>query len=135
MARERVSIPPAMQRLGSALKQLRQARGVSLRTVAEACGLTAGHLAKIEGGATYKTIGLSVCVRLAKYFEVPLPILLREAGFIEEAEDELPDFATYLRRKYQLSSAAIHDLELAKELVERKYAPARPLRSRHPPVP
>jgi len=114
-------IPLEMSRLGDSLRELRSQRGMSLRAAARGCGVTPSYLAKLEAGTTFQTIGLAAFLRLAKFYDIPVTILLREAGLLEEAVDELPDFESYLRRKFQLSSAAIHDLALAKEIVDKKY--------------
>lgn len=116
------AIPVEIVRLGELFKELRTGRELSLRAVGEACQLTPSYLAKLEAGRTFKTIGLVAFVKLATFYEIPVAILLRDAGFIEEASDELPEFETYLRQKYQLSPAAIADLCLVKEIVDKKYA-------------
>jgi len=51
--------------------------------------------------------------------------MLKEAGFIDSYEDGLPELAQYLRAKYQLSPQAIRDMEMAKEIVNKKYEQAQ----------
>jgi len=46
---------------------------------------------------------------------------LKEAGFIDSREDDLPELAQYLRAKYRLSPSAIRDIEMSKEIVDKKY--------------
>lgn len=109
-----------ISKLGNYLKQLREEQGLSLRNVAKQSGLSPSHLSKIEAGDTFKTISIQTLIKLAKFYGIPVNAVLKEAGFIEAAEDELPGFAQYLRAKYQLSPQAIRDLEMAKEIVEKK---------------
>lgn len=54
--------------------------------------------------------------------DIPAAHLLKEAGFIEDESDELPELSQYLRKKYQLSPQAIRDMETAKEIVDKKYS-------------
>ncbi|MFZ2969736.1 MAG: hypothetical protein WA063_01160 [Minisyncoccia bacterium] len=77
---------------------------------------------KIENGKFFKTIGICTLLKLSELFGIPVSSLLEEAGFIEKQEGLLPEFSQYLRAKYKLSPQVIHDLEMAKELIENKYA-------------
>lgn len=108
-------------KLGKYLKELRQEQGLSIRSVAKSCGVAPSYLANIEAGETYKTIGVETLVKLSKFYGIPASAMLKEAGFINSHDDGLPELAQYLRAKYQLSPQAIRDLEMAKELVDRKY--------------
>lgn len=108
-------------RLGRYLKQLRKEQEFSIRHVARQCQIASSYLAKIEAGDTYKTIGVETLVKLSKFYGIPVSAMLEEAGFIENHEDGLPELAQYLRAKYRLSPQAIRDMEMAKEVVDRKY--------------
>lgn len=108
-------------KLGKYLKQLREEQGLSIRHVAKQCELAPSYLAKIEAGNTFKTIGVETLVKLSKFFNIPTSAILKEAGFIDTYDDHLPELAQYLRAKYQLSPQAIRDMEMAKEIVDKKY--------------
>lgn len=108
-------------KLGKYFKQLRQEQGLSIRSVAKSCGLAPSYLAKIEIGDTFKTIGIENFVKLSKFYGIPVSSMLKEAGFIDSHESDLPELAPYLRAKYQLPYQAIRDMEMAKEIVDKKY--------------
>ena len=108
-------------KLGKYLEQLRKELGLSIRKVAMACKFAPSYLSKVETGNTFKTIGVETLVRLSKFYNIPVAHLLKEAGFIENDNDELLEFSVYLRKKYQLSPQAIRDMEMAKEIVDKKY--------------
>ena len=103
------------------MRELRQEQGLSIRSVAKSCSLAPSHLAKIEAGDTFKTIGLETLVKLSKFYGIPVSSMLKEAGFIDSHESDLPELAQYLRAKYRLSPQAIRDMEMAKEIVDKKY--------------
>jgi len=112
-------------KLGKYLKELRKEQGLSIRSVAKSCGIAPSHLAKIELGDTFKTIGIGTLVKFSKFYGIPVSSLLKEAGFIDSHESDLPELAQYLRAKYQLSFQAIRDMVMAKEIVDKKYEKAR----------
>lgn len=114
-------IPLEMTRLGASVRELRLGRGVTLRAAAASCDLTPSYLAKLERGRTFQTIGLATLVKLAQYYAIPVVVLLRDAGFVDDVGEDLPDFELYLQRKYRLPPAAIRDLVFAHELIEKKY--------------
>lgn len=109
-------------KLGKYLKQLREELGLSIRKVAAKCKLSPSYLSKIEAGDTFKSMGIDILVGLSKFYNIPAAHLLKEAGFIEDESDELPELSQYLRKKYQFSPQAIRDLEMAKEIVDKKYS-------------
>ena len=108
-------------KLGNYLRELRQEQGLSIRSVAKNCGIAPSHLAKLEAGDTFKTIGIATLVKFSKFYGIPVSAMLKEAGFIDSYESDLPELAPYLRAKYQLSPQAIRDMTMAKEIVDRKY--------------
>ena len=103
------------------MRELRQEQGLSIRSVAKSCSIAPSHLAKIEIGDTYKTIGIGTLVKFSKFYGIPVSSMLKEAGFIDSYESDLPELAQYLRAKYQLSPQAIRDMEMSKEIVDKKY--------------
>lgn len=108
-------------KLGKYLKELREEQKLSIRSVAKSCSMAPSHLAKIEAGDTFKTIGVETLVKLSKFYGIPVSSMLKEAGFIDSHESDLPELAQYLRARYQLSPQAIRDMEMAKEIVDKKY--------------
>lgn len=108
--------------LGKYLKQLREEQGLSIRSVAKSCDIAPSYLSKIEAGNTFKTIGVETLIKLSKFYGIPICALLQEAQFIDYHDDGLPELASYLRSKYQLSPQAIHDMKMVKEIVDKKYS-------------
>lgn len=108
-------------KLGKYLKQLRKEQGLSMRSVAKSCSIAPSYLSKIEAGDAFKTIGIGTLVKFSKFYGIPVSAMLKEAGFINSYESDLPELTQYLRSKYQLSPQAIRDMEMAKEIVDKKY--------------
>ena len=121
MPERRKNISYEIAKLGKYLKQLRKEQEFSIRYVAGHCQMTPSHLAKIEAGNIFKTIGVETLVKLSKFYGIPMPAILQEAGFIDSFNDELLDLPQYLRAKFKLSPQAIRDMEMAKEIVDKKY--------------
>ena len=117
----RKNISYEITKLGEYLRELRKEQGLSIRSVAKSCGMAPSHLAKIEAGDTFKTIGVETLVKLSKFYGIPASAMLKEAGFIDSHEDDLPELAQYFRAKYHLSPQAIRDMEMAKDVVDKKY--------------
>jgi len=114
-------IPCEIMRLGKYLRELRKEQGLSIRNVAKNCGMSPSHLAKIEIGNTSKTIGVGTLVKFSKFYGIPVSAILKETGFIDSYESDLPELAPYLRAKFQFCPQAIRDMEMAKEIVDKKY--------------
>lgn len=110
-----------MTKLGKYLKSLRVELGMSIRQAADKAELAPSYLSRIEAGDTFKSIGVEKLIRLSKVYEIPMTAILKEAGFLEAEEDVLPELSSYLRKKYHLSPQAIRDMQMAKEIVDKKY--------------
>ena len=110
-----------MKKLGIYLKQLREEAGLSVRGAAGKSGMAPSYLFKIEKGDTFSTLSIHTLLKLSKFYNIPIGALLKEAGLVDSDEYELPDLPQYLRAKYHLSPQAIRDMEMAKEIVEKKY--------------
>ncbi len=115
------TIPYEMKKLGTFFKQLRKETGLSIRGAAEKSGVAPSFLSKIETGDTFSDISLQTLLKFSSAYNIPPISILKEAGFIDSDEYDLPDFSQYLRAKYHLSAQAIRDMEMAKEIVEKKY--------------
>ena len=115
------TIPYEMKKLGIYLKQLREEAGLSVRGAAGKSGMAPSYLFKVEKGDTFSTLNIHTLLKLSKFYNIPIGALLKEAGLVDSDEYELPDLPQYLRAKYHLSPQAIRDMEMAKEIVEKKY--------------
>mgnify|MGYP001587416070 CR=1 FL=1 len=111
-----------MKQLAICLKRLRNEHGFSIREAARQANCAASYISKLEGGDTFATIGLDTLGGFAKTYATPLLLILKEAEYIKENEYKLPDLPQYLRLKYHLSHQAVKDMEMAKEIVDRKYS-------------
>lgn len=117
------SVPYEMKKLGIYLKQLREEAGLSIRAAAQDAGITPSYLCKIEAGDTFLTISINTLVKLSRAYHLPINAILKEAGLVESDGYELPELVQYLRAKYHLPPQAIRDMEMAKEIVDKKYRP------------
>ena len=111
-----------MKKLGTYLKTLRKEAGFSIREAAQKSEVAPSYLSKIEAGDTFSTITVQTLIKLSKTYNIPPISVLKEAGLIGSDEYDLPDLPQYLRAKYRLPPQAIRDMEMAKEIVEKKYS-------------
>jgi len=114
-------IPYEMKKLGVYLKQLREEAGFSIRKAAQKAGIAPSYLFKIESGKSFSTLSIHSIIKLSQTYNIPITALLKEAGFLKDDEYNLPEFSQYLLAKYNLTPQAIQDMEIAKEIVEKKY--------------
>ena len=119
------SISYEMRKLGTYLAHLREETNLSIRAAAQECGVSPSYLFKIEKGDSFSTLSIHTLLKLSKFYNISIGALLKEAGLTDSNEYELPDFVQYLRTRYHLSPQAIRDLEMAKEIVDRKYQTRR----------
>ena len=118
-------VPKEMQLLAIYLVKLRGESGFSLREAARQADITPSYLSKIEGGCTFSTISVRTIASLARIYNTPFAVILEKAKIIEESAYKLPLLPQYLRLKYQMSNQAIRDMEMAKEIVDKKYGAPR----------
>lgn len=83
-----------MTELGRFLRDLRQAKGLSVRTTARSLGISHSRLSDFERGTTHSTRyravpGRQVLAKMAELYGYPLPPLLAMAG-LPETEPILP---------------------------------------------
>jgi len=121
MAKRFKIVPYEMGKLGAYLKQLRREAGLSIRSAAKKSEITPSFLSKIEAADTFSTISIQTLLKLSKTYNIPPISILKEAGFIDSDEYDLPELSQYLRAKYGLPPQAIRDMEMAKEIVDKKY--------------
>jgi len=110
-----------MVSLAQYLKRLRTDFGLSMHEVARRTTLTPSYISKMEGGTTFQTISARALVEFARCYNIPPSVILERAGFIPESEDDLPGLASYLRLKYKTPHQAVQEMEIAWEIVKRKY--------------
>ena len=110
-----------MKKLGAYLKQLREEADLSIRDVAQECDISPSYLSKIENSNSFSTLSIHTLLKLSKFYKIPIGALLKEADLVDTDEYELPELGQYLRAKYNLSPQAIRDMEMSKEIVEKKY--------------
>mgnify|MGYP001613095778 CR=1 FL=1 len=115
------TIPYEMKKLGLYLKRLRKEADLAIRDVTRECGIAPSYLSKIENGNSFSTINIHTLLKLSKFYNIPVGVLLKEAGLVDSDEYDFPDLPQYLRAKYKLSPQAIYDMEMAKEIVDKKY--------------
>ncbi|MCK5332627.1 helix-turn-helix transcriptional regulator [Candidatus Parcubacteria bacterium] len=107
--------------LGQYLKKLRNEQAISIRQVAKKCDISPSYLSKIENGNVFKSISIKTLLSLSEFYRIPIYSILEVSGLIKDNNEVLPNLAQYLRIKYKLSPQAIHDIEIAKEIVDNKY--------------
>ena len=107
--------------MGIYLKQLREEANFSIREAAKKSGISPSYLFKIESGKSFSTLSIHSIIKLSQTYNIPITALLKEAGFLKDDEYNLPEFSQYLLAKYNLTPQAIQDMEIAKEIVEKKY--------------
>lgn len=66
----KIDPPPVRQRVGATLRTLREDRGLSLVTVADAASISPSHLSRVERGRTVP--GYDVLARIADALDVDL---------------------------------------------------------------
>ncbi len=116
-----ISAGQKLIKLGHYLKALRTDLDMSLRKAASLASISPAHLCKMEKGDVFKSVGIDILIRLANIYGIPLSAILEEAELTREENKNLPELAQYLRSKYGLSPQAIRDIELTKEVVDKKY--------------
>jgi transcriptional regulator with XRE-family HTH domain len=91
------------------VKQAREAKGLSIRKLADIAGLHHSFLSKLEAGA-YEHVSAESLMALASALELPPADLFSLAGY--RLPESLPSFGPYLRTRYgqELSPADLSAL-------------------------
>lgn len=112
---------PRGTQLGKAIRAARMDRGLSIRKLAEAAGVTHSYVAKLEAGR-FQSISPDHLSALARVLDVPPADLYALGGY--KLPEALPTFAPYLRTRYreELPEQAIDQLNEYFELLRAKYA-------------
>lgn len=113
-------MPPSKRaiQLGRLVKKHRQAKGLSLRAAAEQIGYDHSYLGRIEAG-DYESPAPKLLKKLATVLDIPIEDLYALAGY--QVEDRLPDFAPYLRAKFDLPDEAVDRLDEYFQMLKEKY--------------
>ncbi len=111
--------PTRGQQLGDAIRRARQARGLSIRRLAEMAGVTHSFIAKLEAGR-FQTVSPDNLTALAHALSVAPEDLFALSGYA--VPERLPTFGPYLRARYgELPESAIDQLNQYFELLRDKY--------------
>ena len=111
-----------MKQLGEYLKRIRLDLGLSMHEVARRTSLNPSFISKLESGAVFQTISAQALIEFSRCYSMPVQTILERAGLLPESEDELPGFGTYLRLKYKAPQVAAQEMEIAWEIVKKKYS-------------
>lgn len=114
-------IPKEMLHLAEYLRRIRTDLGLSMHEVARRTNLTPSYISKMESGNTFQTISAHGLVEFSKCYNTPIALIMEKAGFVPESEDDLPGLASYLRLKYKTPHQATQEMEIAWEIVKKKY--------------
>lgn len=110
-----------MKSLAEYLKRIRLDLGLSMHEVARRTTLTPSFISKLESGTVFQTISAQAVVEFSRCYNIPAQTILERAGLLPESEDELPGLGTYLRLKYKAPQNAAQEMEIAWEIVKKKY--------------
>ncbi len=109
--------PESAKALGDLLHSAREAKGLTLRAVAEQADMRWGHLARIERG-DFASPASKYLEALSRVLDIPLEELLKVAGY----RDKLPEFTPYLRAKYDLPDEAVEQLNDCFQQLQQQHA-------------
>jgi len=115
------NISREMKQLGDYLKRMRMDLGLSMHEVARRTSLNPSFISKLESGKVFQTISAQALVEFSHCYNIPVQTILERAGLLPESEDELPGLGTYLRLKYKAPAVAGQEMEIAWEIVKKKY--------------
>lgn len=112
---------PRGTQLGRAIRLAREGRGLSIRKLAEAAGVTHSYVAKLEAGR-FQSVSPDHLSALARALDAPAEDLYALGGY--KLPEALPTFGPYLRSRYreELPEQAIDQLNEYFELLRAKYA-------------
>lgn len=93
--------------LGEYLRAARERAGISQRHLASRVGIHNSYLARLESGEN-DSPAADLLQRIADVLEISSTDLMAFIGV--KPPEGLPEFAPYLRAKYQMSDAAIREM-------------------------
>ena len=102
--------------LGPRLRDVREAKGESLRTVEKRCGLNNGYLSQLERGKIgYPTP--TVLRRLAEGYEVAFSVVLQWAGYTED-DEHLELTPNQIAALSIIGNPSIEEVKVLREIVQ-----------------
>ena len=117
----KTKVPKEMRDLGDYLRRVRTDLGLSMHEVARRTTLTPSYISKMEAGNTFQTISAHGLVEFSKCYNIPPSLILEKSGLVPVSEDDLPGLAPYLRLKYKAAQQATADMQIAWEVIKKKY--------------
>jgi transcriptional regulator with XRE-family HTH domain len=108
------------KQLGRTITKAREAKGLSLRGLAEQIRMTHSFLARLEAGR-FRTVSPDNLRAIAKALELPAEDLFTLSGY--KVPESLPAFEPYLRTRYgeELPEQVLDQLNEYFELLRGKY--------------
>ena len=109
--------PVKNPRLGKFLSKARADKGVTLRDLETASGVEYSYIGRLERGEV-ATPDPTKLVKLARALDIEIEDVYAAAGYTNPA---LPEFAQYLRSKYDLHDTEVGEIERYFERLRRRY--------------
>jgi len=94
------------QRLGAVLRTVRETRGMSAASLAKQAGLSRSYLNYLETGK-FAEVGLDKFTRVIAALDLSADRVLRDAGYLPQGPEGLPDARSYLATHYNFSPTRI----------------------------
>lgn len=108
------------KRLGAVLRTLREERGISAASLAKQAGLSRSYLNYLEAGK-FAEVGLDKFSRMVAALDLSADRVLRDAGYLPQGPEGLPDARSFLATHYGLSTTGIEQaLAFLEFLVSRE---------------
>lgn len=104
------------KKIGLFLKRYRKSNGISLNVLAEKADLTPSFVFRLEKNE-YDDVKIGVVVKLAKALNMSLEDFLKRTQLIDCSQD-LPEFAHYLKQKFDLPQDSIDQLTKMLEFIQ-----------------
>jgi transcriptional regulator with XRE-family HTH domain len=104
--------------LGQALRRARQAKGLSLRALGQACDMEYSYIAYLEQGK-FDNPDPKKLQRLAQALDVAIEDFYALAGYLPASG--LPELQPYLRAKYDLPEDAAQQIDAYVKTIQAKY--------------
>lgn len=105
------------EKLGTYVKKARLAKGISIRGLASQTGVALRTIQKLEAGLIEQPRTGNL-IQIGQVLEVPSADLFAIIGY--SVPTDLPEFAPYLRAKYELSDKDVRELNSVFESLAAK---------------
>lgn len=94
------------KRLGATIRTLREERGMSAANLAKQAGLSRSYLNYLETGK-FTEVGLDKFTRVVAVLNLSADRVLRDAGYLPQGPEGLPDPGSYLATQYDLQPEGV----------------------------